>query len=117
MSSNTGVSSVFTDEESDEIRSWFPLALKRVYLDSCSKGALCTQVRGSLSEFLRTWDQFGAPWDLWLSKIDEALKRLEKDEYGNCRTCGNQIGKKRLNVIPWASLCIECKEKEERGES
>jgi DnaK suppressor protein len=50
-----------------------------------------------------------------LKKIDAALKRLENDEFGRCRTCDKPIGEKRLNVIPWASLCIECQEKEEQG--
>jgi len=50
-----------------------------------------------------------------LNKIDEALKRLGKDEFGQCRACGKPIGEKRLNAIPWASLCIACKEKEEQG--
>lgn len=50
-----------------------------------------------------------------LKKIDEALKRLGNDEFGSCRECGKTIGQKRLNAIPWASLCIECQEKEEQG--
>ena len=52
-----------------------------------------------------------------LSKIDDALKRIDKDEFGLCTSCGRPIGEKRLNAIPWASLCIECQEKEEEGTS
>ncbi len=45
--------------------------------------------------------------------IDEALKRLEKDEYGICQMCQKTISKKRLDAVPWAPHCIECQEKAE----
>ena len=47
--------------------------------------------------------------------IDEALQRLKKGEYAVCQTCGKEIGKKRLSVVPWAHYCIECQQKEEQG--
>ena len=50
-----------------------------------------------------------------LGKIDQALKRLETPEYGMCEDCGESIGKKRLDVIPWTPHCIVCQEKEEQG--
>ncbi len=48
-----------------------------------------------------------------LYHIDEALRRLRKGEYGNCQSCGKQIGKARLEEVPHARLCIECKQAEE----
>jgi DnaK suppressor protein len=45
--------------------------------------------------------------------IDEALKRIEKNEYGICQMCQKNITKKRLNAVPWAPRCIECQEKAE----
>jgi DnaK suppressor protein len=50
-----------------------------------------------------------------LGQIDLALKRLETPEYGSCEDCGKDIGKKRLDVIPWTPHCITCQEKEEQG--
>jgi len=52
-----------------------------------------------------------------LYHIDEALRRLRKGEYGNCQSCGKQIQKARLEAVPHARLCIECKEKEEEAKS
>jgi DnaK suppressor protein len=49
-----------------------------------------------------------------LTLIDAALKRIDKDEFGSCLSCDKKIGKKRLNVIPWASYCISCQEKEDQ---
>ncbi len=43
--------------------------------------------------------------------IDEALKKIEKSNYGTCENCGKPITKKRLDAIPWTPYCIECKEK------
>jgi len=51
-----------------------------------------------------------------LKKIDDALDRLEKDEFGNCEECGEPIGLKRLLARPVATMCIECKEAQERQE-
>jgi len=48
-----------------------------------------------------------------LFQIDAALKRIEKGEYGTCQMCQREIGKKRLNALPWTPLCIEDQEKTE----
>jgi len=50
-----------------------------------------------------------------LYHINEALRRLYRNEYGNCESCGEPISKERLEVVPHARLCIKCKEKEERA--
>ena len=51
-----------------------------------------------------------------LKMIDEALLRMDKDEYGFCVKCEEPISEKRLAAIPWARLCIRCQELAERGE-
>lgn len=48
-----------------------------------------------------------------LYEIDEALKRVKEKGFGNCLLCEKPIPKKRLKVIPYASLCIACQAKEE----
>ncbi len=48
-----------------------------------------------------------------LYHIDEALRRIEKGEYGKCFSCGKQIGIARLEAVPHARFCIECKSAEE----
>ena len=48
-----------------------------------------------------------------LYEIDEALKRVKEKSFGNCQLCEKPIPKKRLSVIPYASLCIACQAKEE----
>lgn len=51
-----------------------------------------------------------------LDKIDQALERLARGEYGWCRETGEPIGLRRLLLRPTASLCIEAKEREEQRE-
>lgn len=51
-----------------------------------------------------------------LSKIEEALQRIEDDEYGECDSCGELIGLKRLEARPVTTLCIECKTAQESKE-
>ena len=50
-----------------------------------------------------------------LTAIDFALQRIEAGTYGICVNCGAQIAPERLEAMPWATLCIDCKRREERG--
>ncbi|MDE0102164.1 MAG: TraR/DksA C4-type zinc finger protein [Bryobacterales bacterium] len=43
-------------------------------------------------------------------KVSKALKLLEIDEYGICQDCGAEINPKRLDAIPWTTLCVYCQE-------
>ena len=47
--------------------------------------------------------------------IDEALLRLEHDEYGTCLNCEKEINPKRLAAIPWARYCLDCQSLQEQG--
>ena len=49
-------------------------------------------------------------------KIQEALQRLEKGEYGICEECGEEIGIGRLKARPVTTLCITCKSSQETEE-
>ena len=49
-----------------------------------------------------------------LHEIQDALKRIERDEYGKCENCGKRIAAARLEALPFATLCLKCKEEEER---
>ena len=53
---------------------------------------------------------------LYLKKVDEALLRIEEGSFGECDSCGSDIEVRRLEVRPTATLCIACKEEEERKE-
>jgi DnaK suppressor protein len=51
-----------------------------------------------------------------LSKIDSALEKIEEGSYGECLSCGEEIGVARLKARPVAELCIECKSEQEKLE-
>lgn len=51
-----------------------------------------------------------------INQIENALEKIQKGEYGVCECCGDNINKQRLIAIPFAGLCIKCKESEERDE-
>jgi RNA polymerase-binding protein DksA len=50
-----------------------------------------------------------------LEQIEAALERIEDGAYGQCEECGGKIPKKRLDAIPYASMCIKCATELERG--
>ncbi|MDX6241515.1 MAG: DnaK suppressor protein [Kribbellaceae bacterium] len=49
-----------------------------------------------------------------LNQIERALSRISDGTYGVCESCGKAIGKGRLQAFPRATLCVSCKEREER---
>jgi DnaK suppressor protein len=51
-----------------------------------------------------------------LSKINDALVRLEQGNYGNCFDCGEEIAQKRLRALPFAVRCKDCEEARENAE-
>lgn len=51
-----------------------------------------------------------------IKKIDETIARIDADDYGYCESCGIEIGLKRLEARPTATLCIDCKTLDEMRE-
>ena len=54
------------------IRHRFPLLDRRVYLNSCSQGVLSDAVRDAYADYLRDWDEQGAPWEYWMERTEAA---------------------------------------------
>lgn len=50
-----------------------------------------------------------------LSEVEHALRKFEEGTYGSCDSCGKPIDPARLEVLPQASLCLECKAKGVKG--
>ncbi|MDP1897344.1 MAG: RNA polymerase-binding protein DksA, partial [Sulfurimicrobium sp.] len=51
-----------------------------------------------------------------IKKIDETIGKIEAEDYGYCEGCGVEIGLKRLEARPTATLCIDCKTLDELRE-
>jgi RNA polymerase-binding protein DksA len=50
-----------------------------------------------------------------LAAIDAALRRIDDGSFGKCLRCGTSISEERLEAMPYATKCIECKRLEERA--
>jgi selenocysteine lyase/cysteine desulfurase len=57
----------------DQFRSRFPIFKSRVYVNSCSQGALSTDVEAAMHDYLASWHEQGSPWELWVEQV-EALR-------------------------------------------
>jgi hypothetical protein len=57
---------------SSRLRNRFPILSQLTYLNSCSHGALSTDVREAYAQYLRDWQELGSPWELWGEKTEEA---------------------------------------------
>ncbi len=53
---------------------------------------------------------------VFLDRIDKALRKIEDGSFGTCEECGEEISVKRLEARPETTLCIRCKEDQERME-
>jgi selenocysteine lyase/cysteine desulfurase len=56
----------------DRVRHRFPIFRERVYINSCSQGALSDAVRAAYEEYLNDWDEKGAPWEYWVERQEAA---------------------------------------------
>ncbi len=52
-----------------------------------------------------------------ITKVQEAIDRIDEGTFGICEECGDEIGEERLRARPVTTLCIECKEEQERKEN
>jgi selenocysteine lyase/cysteine desulfurase len=62
---------MLTEAQVQEIRSRFPIFKRKIYLNSCSQGALSNEVEAALADHLQSWHEGGSPWDLWIEKYEE----------------------------------------------
>lgn len=62
-----------TDAANDAaaFRSQFPIFQEKIYLSSCSQGALSLAVEAGIEEFVESWQQFGNPWERWVARMEE----------------------------------------------
>jgi selenocysteine lyase/cysteine desulfurase len=56
----------------DRIRHRFPIFEEKVYINSCSQGALSDAVRAAYDQYLNDWDEHGAPWEYWVERQEAA---------------------------------------------
>jgi selenocysteine lyase/cysteine desulfurase len=63
---------MFTSAAVDSVRAQFPVFETKIYLNSCSQGALSTSVEAGLLDYLASWHQAGSCWDVWVQKYEES---------------------------------------------
>lgn len=88
---------MLTDAQVNEIRSQFPIFKRKTYLNSCSQGALSNAVEAALAAHLKTWQEGGSPWDLWIQKYEETRAQF-------ARFIG--ADKEEIAVVPSASAGV-----------
>lgn len=84
----------------------------RSHLDNGTEDYIDYAVSSYAKEFLLSLSELDRKQ---LLLVEEALRRIDRDEYGRCLQCGQEIIRKRLEVAPWARHCVRCQELEERG--
>jgi selenocysteine lyase/cysteine desulfurase len=60
----------------DEFRARFPIFKRRVYVNSCSQGALSTDVDEALRGYLDSWHESGSPWEMWVAQVEQLRARF-----------------------------------------
>jgi selenocysteine lyase/cysteine desulfurase len=60
----------------EDFRKRFPVLAEKIYLNSCSQGALSQDVEESMLEYLRSWHKDGSPWDLWVDQYEAGRRQF-----------------------------------------
>jgi len=63
---------MLTDMQIAQIRSRFRIFQSKIYLNSCSQGALSDAVQAGMGDFLASWHEQGSPWELWVNRYEAA---------------------------------------------
>jgi len=69
---------MLTDDRILEIRSRFPIFQRKIYLNSCSQGALSNAVQAGLEDYIASWHEQGSPWETWVEHYEAARKTFAK---------------------------------------
>jgi DnaK suppressor protein len=77
-----------------------------------SDGDEADEIQANLLLYLN--DQMSSRYKSSIEKINNALSKIDKEEYGYCETCEEEIFEKRLEFNPYFSNCVSCAEKKER---
>jgi DnaK suppressor protein len=84
----------------------------RSHLDNGTEDYIDYAVNSYAKEFLLSLTELDRKQ---LLLVEEALRRIDRGEFGRCLQCGEEINRKRLEVAPWARHCVRCQELEEQG--
>jgi selenocysteine lyase/cysteine desulfurase len=60
----------------DALRERFPIFRQRLYINSCSQGALSEDVRRAYEDYLCDWDERGAPWEYWVEMLEKVRRAI-----------------------------------------
>ena len=60
----------------EEFRKRFPVLAEKIYLNSCSQGALSQDVEESMLEYLRSWHKDGSPWEMWVDQYESGRRHF-----------------------------------------
>jgi selenocysteine lyase/cysteine desulfurase len=69
---------MLTDNSILEIRSRFPIFQRKIYLNSCSQGALSDAVQAGLENYIASWHQQGSPWETWVDHYEAARRAFAR---------------------------------------
>jgi selenocysteine lyase/cysteine desulfurase len=69
---------MLTDRQLQEIRSRFSIFQRKIYLNSCSQGALSDAVQAGLEDYIASWHEQGSPWELWVEQYEAARTGFAK---------------------------------------
>jgi selenocysteine lyase/cysteine desulfurase len=63
---------MLSEKQVQEIRSRFPIFQRKIYLNSCSQGALSSAVESGLKDYVASWHEQGSPWETWVERYEAA---------------------------------------------
>lgn len=69
---------MLTDKQIQDVRSRFRIFQRKIYLNSCSQGALSDAVQNGMEDYIASWHEQGSPWELWVDQYEAARTAFAK---------------------------------------
>lgn len=110
------------DELRDKVQAERERVINKTQMENLTKASLelnsgKDEVDSANDDIIRRSElRFATREALYLKKLNKALELIEKEDYGHCEECGQDISYTRLKARPTSTMCIVCKEESERDE-
>jgi selenocysteine lyase/cysteine desulfurase len=69
---------MLTDKQVQQVRSRFSIFQRKIYLNTCSQGALSDDVQAGIEDYIASWHEQGSPWETWVARYEEARTAFAK---------------------------------------
>ena len=91
---------MLTDKQVQDVRARFRIFQRKIYLNSCSQGALSDAVQAGLEHYIASWHEQGSPWETWVNRYEEARTAFVRSQWAKAKIvgCTSRAARRRIGA-------------------